>query len=114
LAVARDLLAHADSGDHNLLQWNLAVAGDPSALAALAAAMDSPDRETRRSAAYALRWLRPKAPAVLQALACAANREPRDSPAYAYLVGAALSLRPESPDAPVWRAGLERVIATGS
>ncbi|MBL9214015.1 MAG: hypothetical protein JNG83_00925, partial [Opitutaceae bacterium] len=101
------------AGDAVFPLWALAVAGDRPAFDRLVAALASDDASARGRAAYALRWLGPTEPAVLTALARAAEREPADSAAYPYVLGAACRLEADPAAAAAWRARLEAVQAGG-
>jgi hypothetical protein len=94
--------------------WVLHLAKEPGALARLTAALGSADATTRLRAAYASRWLHASDAALRRALALAADIEPEDSPAYAYVLSAALSLDARPARSAAWLAKLDHVLATGT
>lgn len=112
-AMVRTLAAEAPEGDALFAWWALALAGEPGALERMTASLASANGMARQRAAYALRWLRPRSPAILQALARAANAEPFDTDAYPYLLSAALLLNADPQYSAAWQAKLENVLATG-
>jgi HEAT repeat protein len=114
LAAAREFAATRPEAEATLAHWALAHAEEPSALPALQEALKSTDGIARLRAAYALRWLRPPDLAIRAELAAAATAEPADSPAYAYLISAALSLHPNHPQTPTWHSTLEHLLHTGA
>lgn len=97
-----------------LALWSAQLAGEPDALTALTGLLTADDPKVRRTAAYALRWLHPTDSATRQALARAAAVEPADSPAYAYILGAALTVDADPAQAKDWVAKLDQVLATGA
>jgi hypothetical protein len=97
-----------------LALWSLRLANESGALEKICALFQSTDPTMRIDAAYALRLLRETDPAALNALARAADAEPADSRAYPYVISAAFALNADPARRPVWRASLEKIIATGS
>lgn len=94
--------------------WALHLAGDPEALPAIVRALQSNDLVVRRRAGYVLRWLQTREPAVLAALARAADAEPAGTDTHAYLLSAALQLGAAPARAAAWQAGLEIILLQGS
>ncbi len=114
LEAVRAKAAAGPEADAIMPLWALQLAGDPGALARLAVALAATDPTTRQRAAYAVRWLHTSDAALRRTLARAASVELADSPAYAYLLSAALSLDADPTQMDSWRAKLEQVLATGS
>ena len=94
--------------------WALHLAGDREALPAIVRALQSNDPVARRRAGYVLRWLQIREPAVLAALARAADAEPAGTDTHAYLLSAALQLDAAPGRAAAWQAGLEKILQHGS
>jgi len=94
--------------------WVLQLAGEPGAKARLTGALVSSDATVRQRAAYAVRWLHASDAAQRRTLAGAADTEPADSPAQAYLLSAALSLDAAPARTAAWQAKLEKVLMTGT
>ena len=114
LAAVRARAAAGPEADAIVPLWVLQLAGEPGALARLTVALKSPDATTRQRAAYAARWLHASDATQRRALADAADTEPADSPAYAYLLSAALSLDTRPAHTAAWQTKLENVLFTGS
>jgi HEAT repeat protein len=113
LELVRREAAGAPSGPTVLALWSAQLAGDPHALGGLIAMLGSNDALVRRGAAYALRWLEPSDSVTRQALVRAVTREPPGSQAYAYILGAALTVGADPGQARTWEAELDRVLAAG-
>lgn len=94
--------------------WALHLAGDREALPAIVRALRSDDLVARRRAGYVLRWLQIREPAVLAALARAADAEPAGTDTHAYLLSAALQLDAAPGRAAAWQVGLEKILQQGS
>ncbi|MEO6876508.1 MAG: hypothetical protein ABI222_16965, partial [Opitutaceae bacterium] len=114
LAVAELAAAEPLGPDSFYALLALALAGESNAETRIAAYLTSPDAAVRGRAASALRWLRPQNAGILGALALAAEREPSNSPAYASVLSAALSVNALPSKAASWQKKLEHVLATGS
>ena len=93
--------------------WSLQLSGEPGALTRLCALLRSPNVTFRLDAAYALRWLHPRDPGALQALAAAAAAEPAGTAAYPYLLSAAYALHADPAQEARWRAELDRSMEEG-
>jgi len=114
LELVRHESVGAPSTPTVLALWSAQLAGEPNALAALTGLLTASDPKVRRTAAYALRWLHPADPATRQSLAHAAAVEPAGSNAYAYILGAALTVDADPVQAASWEAALDQVLATGA
>ncbi len=116
---ARDLMRSEAKGAPStqtvLALWASVNSKESGAVSKLTAQLESPDVNLRRLAAYALRWLKLPDEKVGQALSRAAEKEPADSSAYPYLLGAAVAA-PASDNLKKagWIGKLDRVVATGT
>jgi hypothetical protein len=110
LAAVRELAADPAAPLRGLALWALTLAGEPDARESLAALLQSPEEGKRLIAAYALRMMRERDPAVLTALAQAAVREPASTRAYPYLASAAFSLEADPVRQETWRGCLEKIL----
>ncbi|MBI5769216.1 MAG: exo-alpha-sialidase [Verrucomicrobia bacterium] len=93
--------------------WALQHAGESGSLARLGELLRSREVAARSRAGYALRWLRPRDPALLKKLAVAVAAEPMDSTARPYLLSAALSLEADPARMAAWQREAEAMLATG-
>ncbi len=114
LALVRRESAGAPSVSMVLALWAAQLAGEPHALGGLTALLSSPDPTLRGDAAYALRWLGVPDPAVHQALVKAAAVEPAGTYAYAYILGAAVTVEADAAQTKVWVEKLEQLLMTGT
>ncbi|MCX6955085.1 MAG: hypothetical protein NTV51_23270 [Verrucomicrobia bacterium] len=112
LAVQK-MLQTVPENESALPLWASYLAGDPDAVPGLARRLGSGDALTRLRAAYALRWIGPKQPEALAALARAAEAEPADTLSYPYVVSAAYALRAEPARTADWQAKLDTVLEKG-
>lgn len=94
--------------------WALHLTGDREALPAIVRALRSDDLVARRRAGYVLRWLQIREPAVMAALARAADAEREGTDTHAFLLSAALQLDAAPARAAAWQAGLEKILQQGS
>jgi len=94
--------------------WPVALMGDRTAAPRLATLLGSSVPVVRLRAAYVLRWIGEKNPAVLATLASAADQEPRDSEAYPYILSAALWLQANPSRLKAWRALADEYVLTGT
>lgn len=94
--------------------WALVPVNEPGALAGLTQALAAKDPAARQRAAYAVRWLEPIDPGLKQALAHAMETEPEDSPAYPFILSAAVALRADRAHLADWQEKLEGLLATGT
>jgi hypothetical protein len=114
LESMRAFAAQASPREAPLPLWSLALAREPGAPGRLADLLGSADPTARQRAAYALRWLGPRDPGVLRRLARAAGTEPPWTPAYPFLLSAAVLLDADPARSPGWRTALEHLPAGSS
>lgn len=114
LAAAADWLPHATPEDAVFLQWLRWQAGEADARAFIVSQLASPARDARLRAAYILRLSDAQDAPTLTALAQAADREPADSIARVYIVGAAYATRADGDRFAAWRDILEHYVTHGT
>ncbi len=114
LAAAAEWLPHASPEDAVFLQWLRWQAGDAGARAFIVSQLASPVLDARLCAAFVLRLANAGDEPTLAALAQAADREPADSTARVYIVGAAYALRADGDRFGAWRDILEHYVAHGT
>jgi len=112
--AAVEAMAKGSEAEAVFPHWVLHLAGDPAALPAIVAALDSADPAARLRAAYVLRWLNINDATTRAAMARTAGREPSASIGYAIVLGAAVTLDADPARTPGWVAALEQIIANGS
>jgi hypothetical protein len=113
LAQVREM-STGPEGERPLGWWALHVSGDTAAPGRLVALLSSSDPTIRLRAAYALRWVGTTDAALLVSLAIAADREPVASPAYPYLLSAALTLNAAPARVAAWLQSADLVLRTGA
>jgi hypothetical protein len=114
LAMMERLARDNPPAESALPRWSLVLAHRPGALEFLAQLLDSPSPEARQLSAYALRWLQIPNRAVNRRLAHAANREPANTVAYPFLVGAAVMLRADPAHMTAWENQLRQLPASAT
>lgn len=92
--------------------WALHLAGNRQAAHRISEILFSSDPEMRKLAAFCLRWMKCSSPAVLSNLAESAKREPEESEAFPFTLGAAISLRANPERSAEWRCQLVKLLET--
>lgn len=114
LAATEEWLAHATPEDAVFLHWLRWQSGATDARPFIVSHLASPVRDARLRAAFILRLTAANDEPTLAALAQAADREPADSPALVYIVGAAYITRADPERFTAWRDILEGYVTHGT
>ena len=114
LDLVRRTAAEGTEPLKSLAIWSLDLSGEPGGFERFLGLLESSDVTERVLGAYALRLMRESDPAALRRLAKAADAEPADTRAYTYMLSAAFALNADPARRAVWRAALEKILATGS
>lgn len=114
VAAATAWLPTATPEDAVFLHWLLWQSGAAESRAYIVSQLASPVRDARLRAAYILRLAAAGDDPTLAALAQAADREPADSPARVYIVGAAYATRADGDRFEAWRDILEGYVTHGN
>lgn len=114
LAAAEAWLPHATPEDAVFLQWLRWQTDAPDARPFIVSQLASPVRDARLRAAFILRLTAATDAPTLAALAQAADREPADSPARVYIVGAAYATRADGDHFTAWHDILEGYVSHGT
>jgi hypothetical protein len=94
--------------------WVLHLAGEPTALPAIVAALSSEDPIARLRAAYVLRWLMITDAPTRAALGGTARAEPPTAIGYTIILGSAVTLAADPAQTAHWIAILEKTLAEGN
>lgn len=114
LDAVRVLAAGKDPADAVMALWSLQLAGEPGVLSRIAGALASGDPKVRLRAGYALRWLHPTDPAVLRALARAADAEQDGTISSPFILSAAVAADANPGRAAAWQGKLRQLLENGS
>ena len=112
--IAVETMAKGSDAEAVFPRWVLHLAGDPTALPAIVAALNSADPIARLRAAYVVRWLNINDANTRAALALAARREASTAVGYTIILGAAVTLDADPTRSPGWVATLEQIASAGS
>lgn len=113
LAVVREERERVPEAAAVFLDWACHLAGEAGALERIEEALSSTVPAARSRAAFVLRLVRPSGETARVRLAEALRREPSETMARVFLLGAALTLDASRSEAVVWREELESVLAAG-
>jgi len=113
VALARATVATEPVVETVFPLWVLQVSGGTHAAAQLSDLLISDDLKVRLLAAYALRWIHPSDPLIIQEVTAAADAIKTAGPDVSYLLSAALVLNPAAPQAAEWRSKLLQLLLTG-
>lgn len=114
LEAARVMATTAPEPDAVFASWALHLAGERAAVGRIASALASNSALARSRAAFVLRWVHARDPAVLARLSAAADAEPAGTNTHAFLISAALALEAEPTRVAAWQHAAETILAQGS